>query len=79
MIEFQVEVETLTDTSAQLQLTASSPIANGKVSETTSNTMALKLSVDQRVADLIQANVEFKQYDNLTYCRLNIALGWVVE
>jgi len=79
MIEFQIEVETLTDISAQLQLTASSRVANGKVSETTSNTMALKLSVDQRVADLIQANVEFKQYDNLTYCRLNIALGWVVE
>ena len=79
-IEFRIEVETLTETSAQFQLTASNQMtAANTISEKTRNVINLKLSIDQRIADVIQGKVKFEEKQGEMFYQLSPPLGWVIE
>ena len=79
-IEFRIEIETLTETSAQFQLTASNQMtADNTISEKTRNVINLKLSIDKRVADLIQGKVKFEEKQGEIFYQLSVPLGWVIE
>ena len=79
-IEFRIEVETLTETSAQFQLTASNQMtAANTISEKTRNVINLKLSIDQRIADIIQGKVKFEEKQGEIFYQLSTPLGWVIE
>ena len=79
-IEFRIEIETLTETSAQFQLTASNQMtADNTISEKTRNVINLKLSIDKRFADLIQGKVKFEEKQGEIFYQLSVPLGWVIE
>ena len=79
-IEFRIEVETLTETSAQFQLTASNQMtAANTIGEKTRNVINLKLSIDQRIADIIQGKVKFEEKQGEMFYQLSTPLGWVIE
>ena len=79
-IEFRIEIETLTETSAQFQLTASNQMtAANTITEKTRKIINLKLSFDHRIADVIQGKIKFEEKQGEMFYQLSTPLGWVIE
>ena len=53
--------------------------ADNTISEKTRNVINLKLSIDKRIADLIQGKVKFEEKRGEIFYQLSVPLGWVIE
>ena len=53
--------------------------AANTISEKTRNAINLKLSIDQKIADIIQGKVKFEEKQGEMFYQLSTPLGWVIE